>query len=172
MELDKYQRLVLANQYRILERLARLSEDGEHEAESFAKYADAVEEGYAAAIESLFEHIFDGLSREDCSLVIMSMAMFDALQRSYDALPDKSGVKEYAVNSFGFDGNHETEYMAYARFVIEKEQRFTRLRNDDNCNSHMPNVARYRAMVETWKDRYDQSYDLNANAINDILSVR
>jgi uncharacterized protein len=171
-EMDKYQRLVLANQYRILERLANIAND-ETSATSYDRSAEALEDGYQSAIDNLFDRIFDGLPREECSFVVTSMAMFDALQRSFDALTaeKREGIEEYRINGFGFDGNNETEYMAYARFIVEKEQRFTQLRNDDNFNSHFPNVDRYRPMLHAWEHRFERSYALSRDAIEAILNA-
>lgn len=167
--LTKAERLILANQYTIMAMI-----DPER-AKDYEKSREAVTSGYAAAIEDLFGWIFDGLPASECSLVINSMSVYDALQRSYKADPKKAeaaGIKKGGVSFPGFDGNNETEYMAYARHVRNYEHRFTYLDTEDDCNSHMPMIGRYRAMIDVWKSQLGGSYDLSADQMKKLLETR
>ena len=168
--LTKAQRLILANQYTIMALIDKQN------AKDHEKSREAVTSGYASAIGQLFDWIFDGLPEAECSLVIQSMAMYEALQRSYEALGEEAvaavGIRKGQVSYPGFDGNNETEYMAYARFVRGHEGRFGYLDTVDDCNSHMPMIGRYRAMLPVWKDQFDQSYELTVDQMKRLLETR
>ena len=79
------------------------------------------------------------------------MAMFADLKFDFEALADKTGIDAYQVQFFGFSGNEETMQMAYARYC-RKRHGYTNLDGgNDNFNSHIPSLARYRAMLVEWK---------------------
>lgn len=166
MALTKSERLILANQYRILTFVDPKN------AKSYERAQEALESGYESAINTLFDPIFDGLSESECSFVIRVMAMYDALQRSQSTLGANAGVTKEEVQFPGFDGNHETEYMAYARYVIQHEDRFTYLEPvGSDFNSHMPSLALYRAMLREWQAA-GEKYDLSEGEIRHLLSSR
>jgi uncharacterized protein YfbU (UPF0304 family) len=166
-QLTRTERLILANQYRIL----RSTDPSE--AEFYEKALDALESGYELAIESLFDSMSEDLDVDECRLVVNAMAVYDAIQRSVGALEDKSVVDDWHTKFHGFDGNNETAYMTYARFIINREDRFTYLKlGDDGVNSHMPRVETYRAMVRKWKEDFDGSYAMNADQLRELLSIR
>ncbi|MDN7950429.1 YfbU family protein [Burkholderia multivorans] len=82
--------------------------------------------------------------------------MWSFIERGYKALSaeDKARVDAeipFGISSFeGFDGNNETEYMSIARFLIDELGRFTDFKGRE-LNSHMPSVARYRAMLAVFE---------------------
>ena len=89
MELNKFERLLLMNQYRILSLLEQSN------AEHYNKLGAALEEGYVASYQDdLFAGMREGLSVEQCAFVVEVMNMSEALQRSYDALDDKQRIEE------------------------------------------------------------------------------
>jgi len=158
MELTKVERRLLANQYHIL---SLLDEDN---AEHYDKLRDALQSGYESGYEdAVFGWILDPLPGSESVLVIDAMDMYSAIQRGYEALDDKTGIEEWRTEFPGFDGNHETAYMAYARFVVEKEGRFGSLKSHTpDFNSHMPTLDSYRRMIDAWKltnDRYELTRD-------------
>jgi uncharacterized protein YfbU (UPF0304 family) len=158
MTLNKFERRLLANQYHILSLLDQ-SNAGHYE-----KMREALESGYESAYEdAIFGSIFDGLPADESALVIDAMDMYFAIQRSYDALDDKTGIEEGRTKFPGFDGNHETAYMGYARFVVEKEGRFRFLMPySEDFNSHTPMLDQYRRMIDVWKltkNRYELTRD-------------
>jgi len=166
VKLSKVERLILANQYRILARL------DESNAGWFERMREALESGYEAVYSGLFDAIFDGLSAEQCSFVIRTMDMYSALQRSYTALADKSGIDERNGKFPGFDGNNETEHMGYAEYVLEQEERFTGLQlGGDRFNSHTRSIPRYRAMLAVWRE-LGESYELSKDQMRHVLDAR
>src|SRR3954468_5735854 len=118
LKLTRTERWILANQYRILEALYP------DEAKRLAEYREAIEHGYELHYDWIAHSIYDkgdALSAEECKEVIQILDMHRALKRSYEALTDKSGIKEYGVKFAGFDGNNETAQMAYARYFCEQD---------------------------------------------------
>jgi uncharacterized protein YfbU (UPF0304 family) len=155
IKLSKTERRILANQYTIMQHVdPPLAGD-------YAAIVEALESGYELAYLGIFDHISDGLSSEGCGFVIDVLSMYDAIQRSYKAVADKSGIEEWDVEFHGFDGNNETEQYGYALFVINKQNRFEYLTmGNDGMNSHMELIPTYRRMLRRWKaagKRYDMA---------------
>lgn len=157
MALSKLERLLLANQYRIL----GLLDEGDRE---FCKdMQDALESGYSDFYEdTLFERMAEELSPEESAFVRDALDVYGVMQRCYEGLDDKSGIEESRLNFPGFDGNHEGGYLAYADHLRRRERRFdyVKLSGFDGLNSHAPFADRYKRMVNEWKKipskrRYD-----------------
>ncbi len=169
MQLTRTERWILSNQYRILEALYP------KEAADLSIAREALESGFELEYEHLCEHVYSDdnvLTVDKCKEVIDTMAMFDALKRSYDALADKSGIEEWRVKFAGFDGNNETMHMAYARyFCTSGIPRFQDLDRGDNFNSHMPTLARYRAMLQQWRE-CGKNHELSKDQIIKIVMGR
>jgi uncharacterized protein YfbU (UPF0304 family) len=158
VELKKFERLLLSNQYRILSLLDQSNAD------HYDKLRDALEKGYVASYrEDLFAGLRDGLSVEQCAFVVEVMNMYDALQRSYDALDDKQGIEEERTKFPGFESDYELAQLGYARFVVEREGRFGHLKSvRADFISHTPMLDRYRRMYDVWRlagNRYDLTRD-------------
>ena len=161
---NKFERRLLANQYQILSLL------DQNNADHYEKMQEALEKGYESYYhDEIFGWIFDGLAESESTLVIDAMDMYFAIQRAYDALDDKAEIEEWRTKFPGFDGNHETAYMSYARFVVEREGRFSLLKlSSADFNSHTPMLDRYRRMIDNWKLTANQ-YDLTREGITAIL---
>ena len=166
MELNKFERLLLMNQYRILSLLDQSNAD------HYNKLRDALENGYVASYQDdLFAGILDGLSVEQCAFVREVMNMYGALQRSYDALDDKQGIEEERTKFPGFDSDYELAHLGYARFVIEREGQFSHLQPfSADFISHTPMLDRYRRMYDIWKLAQNR-YALTRDDITAILGA-
>jgi uncharacterized protein len=162
--LNKFERRLLANQYQILSLLDQSNAD------HYEKLQEALEKGYESYYnDEIFGWIFDGMSESESKLVIDAMDMYFAIQRAYDTLDDKAEIEERRTKFPGFDGNHETAYMSYARFVVEREGRFSLLKPSSvDFNSHTPMLDRYRRMIDNWKLTTNQ-YKLTPDEITAIL---
>jgi YfbU domain len=92
MKLSRVERWILANQFRILERLVP------DEAEGFLAARRAVESGFELVYETLAKHIAEpGLTSEECREVIDTRSMFEALAKANaDTVP---GVDAGKCNS-------------------------------------------------------------------------
>ena len=107
MELSLKDRLILSNQYRILEKLYP------EEADSLANDRRAIENGYTMNYAWLTGHLLDELSEERCNEVWDILEMHRALNFTYRNLKDKEGIDEKKLKFRGFDGNEETKQFSY-----------------------------------------------------------
>jgi len=138
----------------------------------YAKMEEALACGYQSAYETLFDSVYDTFDRESCSFVLNVMSMYEALQRSAKAQKNGAKVSLSEVAFRGFDGNHETDQMAYARYVRDQEQRFTQLEpTKSDFNSHMPSIGRYRAQLAAW-EKLGKSYDLDEAQMRTVLNAK
>jgi uncharacterized protein YfbU (UPF0304 family) len=168
MELSRSERLILANQFKILEAL------DDDEAAYYAKCRVIVENGFEGAYNRLAEHIArEPLTVTDCREVIDTLSMFEALEASYAALSakERKAIPEYEVQFHGYSGNDETALMAYAEFCHEEGARFSYL-DGRSLNSHMPARGRYREMLTNY-DRLslspDRSFKMKPVEIAEVL---
>ncbi len=99
------------------------------EAEHHARAREVLEDGYELNYDWIAEHIAERtMSEDECKEVLNILDMFSALERSYRQLAEKpAGVDERDVRFHGFDGNHETDQLGYALFLIEKEGKWQEL---------------------------------------------
>lgn len=156
MKLSVKDRLVLINQYLILEKLY------EDEASHYQKHRKALEEGYALHYDWIVEGLYDEMSEEECREVLDILDMFSILKRSYDLHKDTIQLEERYVVFSGFDGNNETRQMSYTRYFVVDLDRFHELRGQgDDFNSHMPSLPRYRRMLREWLNS-DNKYELSS----------
>ena len=161
---------MLANQYRILEKLYP------EEADHYERAREVLERGFTLNFDDYIPHIYERTMSEDaCKEVLEMLDMFSALERSYRHLPKKpDGVSERDVTFLGFDGNHETEQLSYASFLIEKEGKWRELADHgDHLNSHAPLLGSYHRMLEVWEEfPMEEKYELSADNIRQIVAAR
>lgn len=121
---------------------------------------EAIYGGHFWALDWELQGVLHGHTdnRADVSLVVDTLDTWSFIERGYEKLSkaDKDRL-EAEVPIFGknprfigFDGNHETEYMGIARFLVEKMGRFERFKGRE-LNSHMPTVQRYEQMNATFE---------------------
>lgn len=164
MELTRVEGWMLSNQLRILEALYP------NEAESLARDRKALEEGYALNYDWGIEHIYqDELSVDDCKEVFEILDMHWMMQSAYRKHGAIEGLKEKDLSFRGYDGNHETPFMSYVRYVIEDLKRYESLNIDaDGFNSHSRMQSRYLDMVSHWRECGDK-HNLTPDDVRRIL---
>jgi uncharacterized protein len=160
--LSPVERLMLANQLRILEKL-----DTEN-ADEYQKQRDIIVNGYTIEYGEVFTEIYDEMSVEECRYVYDVLDLYRVLIRSYEELKDKEGLTPDDVRFQGFDGNNETKRWAFARHLKE-EGRWTETLTGD-LNSHSTRTMRlYPKMLERFEPI--QQAILNSHPGNWILSA-
>jgi len=171
MKLSKVERQILVNQFEILSHLRPGSEA------HYRQQAEALQNGFDLAIAGIFEYMFDGLSAEDCRRVLNHMDMYSALKNSFGRLNAPSSVTAADVEFEGYDGNHETAFMSYARYLVEHEQRFVELgtshdgRSND-FNSHSASLDRYDRMFAAWEGLGSAKFQLDEATIRRLVDIR
>jgi uncharacterized protein YfbU (UPF0304 family) len=138
---SRIERLLLFNQYRILE---RLDPDG---ADTYRKNQDTLAHGYELEYSDILRNVYDPpLSEEACSEAIDVLAMFEAIGRS--------GAGDEDGGTFsGYDGNAEPEF-SYIQHV-RRDGRFEHVIDPERFNSHAPMRAVYRRMLAKWRELGD-----------------
>jgi uncharacterized protein YfbU (UPF0304 family) len=145
MHLSKTERLILTNQYRILEKLFP------SESESYSQFQKILENGYQLHYCEIFQNINEEpMPREQSREVLDILNMYQEMNNCYDRLDDKSGIDPQDLKFPGFDGNNETELLSYARYYVEDLGRYSRL-GITYFNSHHPTIEMYRRMLEEYR---------------------
>lgn len=150
MELSKKDRLILVNQYRILQ---KLSKEG-YEIADYESKITALLNGYTLHYEDLFDEFSEKeLSVEESRYVLDVLELYRAIIFSYTRLCGENLVKKLTDKDVafpGFDGNDESEYLSYARYFIEDLGRYDEIKQyaaECDLNSHMNTTNRYKAML-------------------------
>ena len=97
-------------------------------------------------------------SVQTVSEVVDILEMWYFIESGYAALsePEKTGLKEEAklsdkdIQFPGFDGNHESEYLGIAQFLVNQMERFEIFKGRV-FNSHTRSIEMYRRMLFDFK---------------------
>lgn len=158
------ERLILQNQYLILEKL--------YPAGGYAEKRAIVENGYTYHYYDLFNSISDKeLSIDDCKFVLDVLEMYRGIIFSNRKLKDSALPNVYFP---GFDGNNETELMAYARFFMIDLDRYDEIKEGSggDFNSHSQMRPKYERMLDKWLDKNkDQRYAMSKSELEDLLNT-
>lgn len=151
LQLTPTERLILYNQYRILQALIP------DEAKEFENAATALQRGYTLEYKRPVAFSRE-LDEESCREVKDILDMYRVLTGGYRELQDKSGIDEGRLKFPGFDGNDETEsaYLGYVSYLLDDLGLWAELRRDGGYNSHDENLQTYREMLRTWKASEDK----------------
>ena len=161
MELTKAERLILLNQYRILEKL------DPDEADACKEACDILQSGYALEYGTLVSHLDEDMPEAESREVRDILDMYRALKKACRELPEGT-VNPRDVGFQGFDGNGETKYFAYATFLMETQGKWAESKEDPR-NSHWPLLPWYRKMLQSWEESASK-WDLTAEDATRILS--
>ena len=166
MEFSHFERWVLSNQLRILEKLYP------DEADCFAVQRKAIECGYVRDYNSPVQN--DTMTEDQCEEVQDTLDMFQAIDDSVREL-ETNEFEEYQLRKFsGYDGNDETEikFMAYTHYLVGCMNRWQglALENHGKLNSHQPMGDTYRRMLRTWEGFGRQRFSMNRDQIAQVLN--
>jgi len=145
MELTKKDRILLINQYRIL---AGLYKDDETH---YEELIGILENGYEIFYSKIDEWISEDMPLVEGRLVLDILDVYRAIEDIKRSTKNQDLTEHHYSIFRGFDGNNESKYMGFCRFLIEKQGKFREqeqyLLRNDNFNSHMPMIAKYQRMV-------------------------
>lgn len=168
--LSPVERLQLANQFQILEKL-----DPDN-AEQYAEARDIIVHGYSILYDKVFGAIYNEMPLDECTYVYDVLDLHRVLIRSFNALTDKQGLTEDDVRFRGFDGNNETKRWAFAEY-LQKAGLWTETLVG-GLNSHsMMTMSRYPRMLANFEPIKEQivashsgNWQLTAEQIREIIS--
>lgn len=164
MNLSKKERLLLVNQYKILSSLEK------NNSSHYNELIEILENGYSIFYSMVDEWMSEDMPTEEGKFVLDILDFYRAVDNLKRTTKNKT-LEDHPLSFFrGFDGNNEGEYMSFARFLLQKQGKFSEqeqyLRRNDNMNSHMPMAPRYREILEKAK-----SVDIWNMSVNEALSI-
>ncbi len=149
MKLRKIDRLLLINQYKILAALDK------NEESSYLELIEILENGYSIFYSMIDEWVSEDMPVEKGRFVLQVLDLYRAIEDVKRSTKDSRVVNHPDSVFLGFDGNNESEYLGFCRFLIEKQGKFQEqkqyLQKNDGMNSHMPMVKKYERMLEVKK---------------------
>jgi uncharacterized protein YfbU (UPF0304 family) len=159
MELSAAEKLLLANQYEILKRVDPA------QAQRCDLLLTCIYEGYDDDLQALLPHFEESLDEQVRVEVREILEMFRAL---YPPRHASHSIEPPAIFA-GFDGNEESDYYAYARFLLEDRGLWRESRTAE-YNSHTNMLTAYRNMLREWNLSADKQ-NLSAEDIERIVGV-
>ncbi|MCL2633792.1 MAG: YfbU family protein [Oscillospiraceae bacterium] len=148
MKLTQVERQILYNQYDILSVLCPVDK------ELFELNKTILLNGYVREYDGLME-LHDEVSTDICDFVYDVLTMYRILYSSYHKLEDKSNISDEDVIFQGFDGNDETQYYAFASFLLKDKKLYSEFKNVE-VNSHASRVGIYKSMLDIYTPIYDK----------------
>jgi uncharacterized protein len=147
MELTPAEQWILANQYRILERLYP------EEAEELRRAREAVRSGdpVLLAAYSGVPYVPDTLlSDAERDLVRAILSLFGALQSSYAKLENKERISEEDVGFGGFDAAQERAFRDFSDHLLRNDEEFASIARAQAVAAQ-PMLPAYRRMLDAWR---------------------
>jgi uncharacterized protein len=141
MKLSPFERMTLANQFRILR---KIDPDTDH----YQQYAEILDSGYEGLYGRIFEHQSDPLPKEVSDEVYDIFDMYRALDRAYEsgiAKPD-GHCSEFS----GFDGNND-KHFGVASFILQDLNLYSELQKCPMNSHSQAELHRYRRMLAVWR---------------------
>lgn len=168
MELSKKDRVFLINQYKIL---AALYPD---ESKHYEELITILDHGYEIFFSMIDEWVSDDMPEVEGRFVLDILNVYRVIE-DVKRTSKNSEITGHSYSFFrGFDGNNETQYMVFARFLVTEQGKFIEqekyLNKNGNMNSHSPMLDKYGAMVDKWKE-LDSKWKLNEVEVLEILNA-
>lgn len=168
--LSRVNRWILYNQYEMLRLLNMLATEPQN-AEHYERQQQVLGDGYEWYYDQISGQIVPPMEYGDGEEVMTILDMYRAIHNACVENADCSDIPLAHRKFHGFDGNHEAEYLAFARFTIEVEGRYTEsapdATNNPDLNSHIPMLPTYRRMLEKWRLSENQ----NSLTKEDIIRI-
>lgn len=159
-----YERTILANQYRILEKLYPENID-------YRIAREAVENGYESYyFENNIHMECNILSEDQTNEIIDILNMFRNLNMAFLSLPDKEDLTLEEVSFRGWSYNDEANIRAFTDWFCNKQIEKNFIEFDVNKNSIGEMLPTYRKIHCKYKKITKSSnYNLNINTIKEIV---
>lgn len=158
-KLTPVERLILANQYRILSALNEKDADYYH----YPKIIQILESGFEDHYHEIFDSIAEPPPAEMCADVADILNLFTAIYESTNGRPPEP------LRFEGFDHNTEYEALRYAQFLCDRPGGFKHIPRPEN--SHSSVMESYLRMVKRRKER-KMPFDLSQEHLEDLINAR
>ena len=168
MKLSLKDRLILANQYRILEHVDTTGSN------QYGLFAEILERGYTNLYSELTQTLWDDMDISISESVFEILNLYREIEGYKKANPQDTKVCNHASADLpGFDGNHEGEHRSFALFLVRqmgKYQEQVPIMKRTKLNSHTPMLGRYARMLTVW-DRMGNKNSLSHDEVLAILNA-
>ena len=164
---ELFKRLVLINQYTILSHVD--PEQRDMWERSAAKVRNHWPIDDLPQVDWIMEASRDPFTEADRSFIIDVFAMYEALQHAEN---EKVVSPASPADFAGFDGNHETKYMSYARSLVDGDGKWTYLRRSNkDFNAHHHTLEIYERMLDEWGS-HGKPFELTAAQYDALIAAR
>ncbi len=164
------ERLILANQYKILSELSRLRED-DYEAKRNLVNQEIFENGYEGEYQEVFQGYDEVISVDVSNETSAILTMYNRINDAVELLTseEKSNLHLDKIAFEGFDANNGDHYR-YLLFITEKLDKWQKYKNV-NLNSHsIFSIKKYRSMLTKIKEfPYEFGKNLSADQLRQII---
>lgn len=180
--LSEKERLIIANQYEILSRLAK----DEQEKKDFELKRDIFVNGFSKYYSLATECFCDEMTEEECEFVINVLDLYRDLYYSWSNNDDaKEKIEERKVLFKGFDLNDEiqSKYYSFYKFLVEDLDKYIEIKElmkegkIEGFNSHGfgPKMKKLSKMISKRKELrdkkdFDDEY-LSVDEMDEILNA-
>jgi uncharacterized protein YfbU (UPF0304 family) len=146
MKLTKKDRLILINQFEILAALNPASKS------HYDEVVEILVNGYKIFYSEFDDWVANDRPVEEGRFVLEILGLYRVIE-DVKRKTENQQLNAHRYSFFrGFDGNTETGYMLFCRFLIETQGKFQEQRpylsRNDNLNSHTPLVEKYQRMID------------------------
>jgi|ERR1700722_17086388 uncharacterized protein YfbU (UPF0304 family) len=159
MKLSPFERMTLANQFRILE---KLDPDGGH----YAQSAGILECGYEGLYPKIFEYQYEPTSKAVSDEVYEIFDMFRALDRAYE-----KGISKppgHCPEFSGFDANND-KHHSVAVFILKDLNLYEELHKHPTNSHSQTELHCYRRMLGVWNSM-GKPYQLKEDQVKAIVA--
>lgn len=154
MELTPVERLILSNQYRILEKL-------EPDA-GWGRFRETIDHGYPLHLDRLVrDSMFEPLTREECQEVRDTLSVYERIQDAHRAHPGE--LTDIEVQFPGYGDGDEAKYALFVDFM-HRNREWAHL--DKAPNALVPMAAFYRELLQRWRAAHPTRLELVSSGIS------
>ncbi len=167
--LTNQERLILINQFRILEKLDPTGIDPEGLGRTtYKKFRVILENGYKFHYSDIFGELPEELPASVCEEIHGVFRMYSALQFSYKNLEDKNGINRNHLKFINYDDKNENREWGYVNSCTDGLEEYKGvLESKMECQTSIIRPT-YKRMLEIW-NKFDTPYSLSANEIKELL---
>ena len=166
MQLSLKDRLILSNQFKILQLLdPKNKQDYE---ESIAIVEKGFQQDYDRLVEWMYEELPEHISKEVYSI----LELYRTITFAYERLTseEQARIPSDKLKFRGFDGNNEVQHRSYCLFLLKDRDLYKELHHNTDYNTHHPILGKYRMMLEQWNS-IGEKRELNVQEIEQILTA-
>lgn len=136
---------------------------------------EILQRGYTIFYSMVDEWVSEEMSVDDGHFVLQILNIYRQIEGYKQKNPEDKEVNEHYYSVFaGFDGNEESKFFSFTRFLIERQDKYAEQkpywRDTDGLNSHAPMKDKYEKMITKWEET-GGGYNFDRDRILEILSA-